>query len=258
VTPAVELSAAAAVRWPSGLWRDAARDLVCAGFIVVACSLVVGHFAGFGVGYLVKSAGLYGVCAALIWRGLPRSHPHARLGGANRITLARLGVASLLAAIIGQNIVRPEAVAWGIVVVATASALLDLVDGKLARRSGLASDFGARFDMETDAWFTLVLCALIVYFGKAGSWVLAGGLMRYAFVAAARVWPWLDAPLPESTRRKAVCVAQITMLITCLGPIIPYLAASALAAISLAMVSWSFAIDIVALASGRVTESIST
>ena len=40
--------------------------------------------------------------------------------------------------------------------------------------------------METDAAFTLVLCALVLQAGQAGPWVLAAGLMRYAFVAAAR------------------------------------------------------------------------
>ena len=88
-------------------------------------------------------------------------------------------------------------------------------------RRGLASEFGARFDMETDALLMLVLCLLVLHFGKAGAWVLAAGVMRYAFVLAARLWPWLARPLPPSRRRKAVCVVQITSLIVCLGPIVP-------------------------------------
>ena len=40
-------------------------------------------------------------------------------------------------------------------------ALLDLVDGWVARRTGTASPFGARFDLETDAALILVLSWLV-------------------------------------------------------------------------------------------------
>ena len=39
----------------------------------------------------------------------------------------------------------------------------------------MASAFGARFDMETDALLLLVLAALAWQFDKAGAWVLASG-----------------------------------------------------------------------------------
>jgi phosphatidylglycerophosphate synthase len=143
--------------------------------------------------------------------------------------------------------------AWWLVVIATATALLDAVDGALARRSGLASAFGARFDMETDAAFTLVLCALVLQAGQAGPWVLASGLMRYAFVGASKPWPWLTGALPPSKRRQTVCVVQITALIVCLGPIVPPWLAASLAAFSLALLSLSFAVDIRTLARQRPT-----
>ena len=122
---------------------------------------------------------------------------------------------SLLAALVGEAVPRPPwqpgghagglAGSW---LVATLTALLDAVDGALARRSGLASDFGARFDMETDAAFTLVLCALVLQAGQAGPWVLAAGLMRYAFVAAALGsgpgWPRRCRPA-GAARRYAWC-----------------------------------------------------
>lgn len=237
--------------WRCGLGRDAARELIAAGALAVPCGLAIGWLAGFGNYYAAKAALVYAVGAVLGWRGLAAAHPHPRFGPANRVTLGRFAIAALLAAVIGEPMARPEAIAWTIVVVATAIAALDAVDGPLARRSGLASDFGVRFDMETDAWLTLVLCGLILHFDKAGAWVLAAGLMRYAFVAAARPWPWLGGQLAPSQRRKAICVAQITTLIVCLGPIIPRWAASALAAASLAGLAWSFAVDVRALARAR-------
>ena len=176
------------------LRRDAARDLAVAGALVVALAAALGAAIPLGPGYAIKAALLFAVGAWLVWRGLGH-HPHARFGPANRITLLRLGAAALLAALVGEAVPHAPlaampAVAWWLVIVATATALLDAVDGALARRSGLASAFGARFDMETDAFFTLLLCALVVQAGQAGPWVLASGLMRYAFVAAAWVWRW--------------------------------------------------------------------
>jgi phosphatidylglycerophosphate synthase len=237
-----------------GLARDAARDLAVAAalVLVMAVSLAVG--AGLGLDHAAKAGLVFAAAVWLVWRGLG-AHPHARFGPANRVTLARLGAMALMAALIGEVIPRTpmDAAGWWLVVAATLTALLDAVDGALARRSGLASAFGARFDMETDAAFTLVLCALVVQAGQAGPWILASGLMRYAFVAAAALWPWLNGPLPPSKRRQTVCVVQITTLIVCLGPIVPPLLANALAAISLALLTLSFAIDVRTLARQRPT-----
>jgi len=229
------------------LGRDALRDLLGTAALLVVGGLGLARLGGFGPGYLLKAAALFACGAWLVWRGLANSHPHARFGAANRVTLGRLAMSALLAAVIGESLPHPETIAWVIVVAATVTAVLDAADGPLARRSGLASAFGARFDMETDAWLTLVLCGLILQFDKAGAWVLASGLMRYAFVGAARVWPWLAGELAPSLRRKTVCVVQITALIVCLGPIIPRWASSALAALSLILLTVSFAIDVFAL-----------
>jgi phosphatidylglycerophosphate synthase len=230
----------------SALKSDAARSLAVALVLMTVASGGLGAAGGLGTDYSLKALVLFGVLAWVVWRGLFAAgharHPHAGFGAANRVTLLRLGVTALLAALLGENL--PSQAWWAVVVLATAIALLDAVDGPLARRSGMASDFGARFDMETDALFTLVLCALVWQAGQAGAWVLASGLMRYAFVAAARAWPWLAGELPPSRRRQTLCVVQITTLIVCLGPIVPPLLASALAAASLALLTLSFAIDV--------------
>lgn len=186
------------------------------------------------------------------------AHPHDRFGAANLVTLVRLALAGLMAGLLAESRWAPPlaadataVLAWGVVGVATATALLDAVDGPLARRSGLASGFGARFDMETDAAFILVLAALVWQAGQAGPWVMAAGLLRYAFIGAARIWPWLAAPLAPSRRRQTICVVQIVCLIVCLGPIVPQPLAMGLAATSLALLSLSFAIDIRTLARER-------
>ena len=172
------------------------------------------------------------------------------LGAANLITGAR---AVLVAGIAAAGFAPPTAkLAAAVVAVGTVAALLDLADGWVARRTGTVSAFGARFDMEVDAVLILVLSALVWRYGVTGPWVLASGLMRYAFVALAGPWPWLARPLPPSRRRQAVCVVQIIVLLVALAPVVPPALGLAAAAIGLAALVWSFAVDVrwLALAAG--------
>ncbi|MEO7854402.1 MAG: CDP-alcohol phosphatidyltransferase family protein [Rubrivivax sp.] len=239
----------------TGLARDAARELSITAALLLVCSLAVAQLASFGAAFAPTVMGVFLLGTALVWRGLRRSHPHPRFGPANRVTLGRFALSSMLAGLLGEPTVHGETLEWAVVVMATLTALLDAADGRLARRSGLASPFGARFDMEADAWLTLVLCLLLLRFGQIGAWVLAAGLMRYVFVAAALAWPWLAGSLPPSRRRQAVCVAQITTLIVCLAPVVPPPLAAVLAAASLVALTLSFALDLRYLALARSRRS---
>ena len=222
-------------------------------------------------GWLVASL-MLATISAIVVRGLPGHHPFPRFGPANLVTLGRAGLVCALAgsmvgsvagsvadsiagpaadslapASIGSQeraLVRGMAPSWVPWLLAGLAALLDAVDGWLARRAHLASRFGARFDLEIDALLILVLSALAWRWERAGAWILASGAMRYVFVAAMSVRPWLGAPLPPSTRRKAVCALQVVSLLACLLPIVPAAPAQAVAARGLAALTLSFAIDI--------------
>jgi phosphatidylglycerophosphate synthase len=161
------------------------------------------------------------------------------LGPADWVTSIRAALVVALAVML----VRP-ADPLLCVTVGTMAALLDGVDGWIARRTRTASAFGARFDMETDALLILVLSALVWTYGKAGAWVLASGLMRYAFVGAAAAWPWLQRPLEPSRRRQTVCVVQIVALLAALWPGLELPSSAAVAAAGLAVLAWSFLVDI--------------
>ncbi len=175
---------------------------------------------------------------------LSRFYPHAEFGAANTVTLLRLAISTVLvAAVLGTQ----EQIAWTIVALAAFCLTLDGVDGWLARRSGLTSSFGARFDMEVDCLFALALSLLVFESGKVGVWVLGLGLARYVFWAASFPLPWLAAPLPERRSRKVVCVAQIATLIALVTPLIQPPLASLIAAVILACVVWSFAVDVAIL-----------
>jgi phosphatidylglycerophosphate synthase len=183
---------------------------------------------------------LLALCAAVLhqWPDL-----RTTLGPANRVTLGR----AVLVALVAGALAAPEwtqgHAAW-VAAIAGIALALDGIDGWVARRWRCASAFGARFDMELDALLILVLCVHLLVMGKAGSWVLAIGAMRYAFVAAMRLWPWLDGPLPESTRRKLVCVWQVASLLLCLLPVVDAGWAAPLLALALGLLAWSFAVDV--------------
>jgi phosphatidylglycerophosphate synthase len=125
---------------------------------------------------------------------------------------------------------------------AAVALILDGVDGKVARRTGTSTALGARFDMEVDAFLILVLSVYVSM--SMGPWVLLIGGMRYAFVAAARVWPWLNAALPPSTARKTVAAMQGVFLLLAASDYLPYAASFAVAAGALAALVWSFGRDV--------------
>lgn len=227
------------------LRRAAGAVALAMGLLLLLAALCASGRMGWGTVLAVQTMAVYGLGAACMLLGLRGHAPHRRFGAANALTLLRLAMIALLAGLVGRPL-PPDAapLAWAVVVFATLAAVLDAADGPLARSQRLASDFGARFDMECDALLVAVLCLLVMHFGKAGAWVLAAGGMRYAFVLAGRTWPWIARPLFPSWRRKAVCVLQIALLIVCLGPVIARPVSQAIAAAGLAMLSASFLVDL--------------
>ena len=220
----------------------AAAAAVAGEAAIVAVAVVLRDTLPLGDWYVIAASGTFLIVAAVAVAGLPRHHPFGRLGAANLIT----GTRGMLTALVAAALVETpgELLAWTLVFLAIAAVVLDGADGWAARRQGLVSAFGARFDMEVDAFLILALSALVWRFDKAGAWVLASGLMRYAFVAAGQVWPHFDRPLPASRRRQAVCVVQIAGLIAALAPVVAQPLSTGMAGLSLAALTWSFWVDV--------------
>ncbi len=206
----------------------------------VTAGVCADHFA-LSNAYLPRVMLVFVVGATLVLIGLPRHHPFHSFGAANLTTMARGALVALLAGLTGE---RSRDVLGFAVVAAAVAAGLDGLDGWLARRSHMASVFGARFDMETDALLILVLAVLAWQWGKAGPWVLACGLMRYAFVAAGWLAPRLRQPLPPSQRRKTMAVVQLVALIVALTPVVPAGVCRSVAAAGLVVLTFSFGLDL--------------
>ncbi|MFL4470593.1 CDP-alcohol phosphatidyltransferase family protein [Tateyamaria armeniaca] len=180
----------------------------------------------------------------IVGYGLAHSYEHSRLGLCNIVTLSR---AAMVAFIAGAVLV-PDRSVWIVFGIAVLAFALDGVDGWLARRTGLVSDFGARFDMEVDAGLGAVISLWLLAGGIAGPEILILGFMRYAFVAASYLWPALQAPLPHSLRRKVICVVQIAALIILMCPLTPQAVLLPIGALAAVLLSGSFLTDILWLA----------
>ncbi|MFC8984377.1 CDP-alcohol phosphatidyltransferase family protein [Streptomyces sp. NPDC057115] len=177
---------------------------------------------------------------AVLSRALHRSRSRS-FGAANRVTLGRAILVGGVTALVADSFQDSPPVSLFVGLTAVAL-ILDGVDGKVARRTGTSTALGARFDMEVDAFLILVLS---VYLSMAmGPWVLLIGGMRYGFVAAARVWPWLNAPLPPSTARKTVAALQGVLLLLAGAELLPHAANVAVVALALGLLLWSFGRDV--------------
>lgn len=225
-----------------GLVRDLAAGLVLQLAVAGATWRVLALPASYLGGVFI----LFGVLALV----LAGSHPgHERepgpgLGPANRVTFGRALLVTAVVALLPYLEGAGSGTSWWIIVLATVAMVLDGLDGRVARRTGTSTAFGARFDMELDAFLLLGLSLLGWASGRVGAWILLVGGMRYLFVAAGWLWPVLSGELPESGRRKTVCVVQGIALLVCLGPVIPAWMASVVGGGALLLLSWSFAVDV--------------
>ncbi len=212
------------------------------GLIVQALLLAgLAGTAGLGsAGWLAGTA--YGVvtCAVLSW-GLRRSGA-GELGPANRVTLTRATLVGGVAALTVDSFFRPAPVQV-LVTLTIVALVLDAVDGQVARRTGTATALGARFDMEVDASLLLVLSVYVA--GAMGGWVLTIGLMRYAFVVATWVLPWMRGSLPPRYWRKVVAATQGIVLVIAAADVLPRPLTTVALAVSLALLIESFGRDIV-------------
>ena len=211
--------------------------------VVLLVALLTGVEAAVGLGPVGWTVGLAASTAGagLLAVGLHRTAT-TRLGPANVVTLVRATLGQAVAALVAASFAGLDNRA--LLIALTAVALtLDLVDGRVARRTGSVTALGAQFDMETDAFLILVLS--FAAGPVVGWWVLAIGLARYALLLAEGVWPWLRVPVPRRHWRKVVAGVQGVTLAFVVSGLVPIVAASALLLVALSLLAESFGRDVV-------------
>ena len=209
---------------------------------------LVGEALLLGVLAMTAGVGLAGVLAAAVYAVVlclllaRAAGPDARsLGPASLVTLSRAVLVGGITAQVVDGFATGGVRVPLLVVLATIALILDGVDGQVARRTNTVTALGARFDIEVDTFMLLVLSAHIA--PALGVWVLAIGLMRYAWVAARWPLPWLGTPVPTRHSAKAVAVLQAALLILASSQLIPTTSAVGLLAVALGLLVWSFGHD---------------
>ncbi|TGG92100.1 CDP-alcohol phosphatidyltransferase family protein [Natronospirillum operosum] len=243
----------------SVLRRHPGMELLGGGLLVLLLAAPFAVATGADQRYLAVVLVLYALLATLVWQTWPGAQEAARSGGewrhwcglswlslgpANRVTLVRALLMILVLSALPFPVWAAQQ-AWALAGLSLLALSLDGLDGWVARRTGSVSAYGARFDMEVDAAFIMGLALLLVVLERAGIWVLALGLMRYAFVLAGWRWCWLNQSLPPSFRRQFVCVWQVATLLACMPPWLPAWASVSALAVALVLLTVSFLTDVI-------------
>jgi phosphatidylglycerophosphate synthase len=164
-----------------------------------------------------------------------------RLGPAMWVTLARGGLALIVAALAAESFAGGVPVA-ALVALAAGALVLDYVDGWLARRTRTETELGARLDGEVDAFLILALSVYVA--PTAGVWVLAIGAARYLFLAAGWPFAWMRAHLPRRDWRKVVAAVQGITLTIAAADVVPRVLTRAALVAALALLAESFGRDV--------------
>ena len=150
------------------------------------------------------------------------SAPYADLGWANRLSLIRAWLIAITGSFvfqpnISQNIVIFPALAYFL------AAIIDRVDGYVARISRQQSLLGEKLDTETDALGLLLAPLLAIWLGKIHWSYLAVSLAYYLYQAGLH---WRRRhhlqihPLPKNPERRAIAGFQMGFLAVVLWPVL--------------------------------------
>lgn len=181
-----------------------------------------------GLAWLMWAGAGSGYVLWVLWRALPEHRRQSdgrqlnHLGPGNVATVARGAAAAWLFGLIGTTLPSTD-LGWTPSLLCLVIAVLDHVDGRLARAAGETTGLGERLDLEYDAFGNLAAYALAVHLGRIPAAFLSLGLLRYLFASGL----WLlrrsgrtPRPLTTSTGRKVIASLQWGFLVGVLWPIV--------------------------------------
>ncbi|MFP4362834.1 MAG: CDP-alcohol phosphatidyltransferase family protein [Spirochaetia bacterium] len=164
-----------------------------------------------------------------------------RVSFADIITLARFILAALCMLLLRFVPSSGTLLVFGLL---AAAAFTDLLDGAAARRFG-NTEFGADLDMETDAFFFLIISLLGYIFLQLQVWVIIPGLLRYVFgIIFVFIPDPGEYPLWFLKTTKAVCAVSSALMVAAFIPGADIFVSHALFFISAVLLFVSFFIEL--------------
>lgn len=232
-----------------GLWLLAGGLFAAAGY----AALHAAWGAPAALRWLAAAALLLAYQFVSLWRHLPENRLAGMedapliggLGLANRITVFR---SILITGLIGFLFTpRPFGwLAWAPGALFLSGALLDYLDGYVARITGQSTRLGERLDMQWDSVGVMVAVMLTVKYGQAPFPYLLVGFARYLYLIGLwlhRRWGGVAADLPPSRFRRATSGMQMGFLAVILLPVFAPPATQIAAALFMLPTMVSFARD---------------
>lgn len=223
--------------------RVVTLELIVGYSLLAVGSITTWFLLALSASYLLQVSILYSIFGLILIKVWPDECQESGIGWANRITVLRAILSIIICATIFHVGSLEAGGYWWVVILSVIALSLDGLDGWLARYTQTESSFGAKLDMEVDAFLLLALSVLVFVSGKVTFWIVFIGLMRYCFVACGEVWPFLKNQLPMSWRRKGVCAIQGIGLVICLVPVSSRSFAYNIAMLSLGSLMYSFCAD---------------
>ena len=213
------------------------QQLAAAAVAQVALLGALAYQVGLGpVGWLAGVA--YALGLAILLGGAARRAGSTALGPADVVTLARASLAGGVTALVMDRLGGNGYPVATLVLLSSVALALDGVDGWVARRTRTVSALGARFDVEVDAFLVLVLSVHVAVLVTPCALVIGG--MRYVFVVASWVLPWLSGALPTRYSAKVVAALQGVVLVVVSGQVLAPVPATVLVVAALVVLLWSF------------------
>lgn len=171
--------------------------------------------------------------AALIWVSRGAHTPRRTFGWGNALTVLRFALSSAVG-------LAPASVpTWCLGLTTLVIFGLDGLDGWVAKRRGENSEFGAYFDMETDAYFVLLAGLTLYLRGRYGAWIILAGLLRYTYVLSLAFFPARRGDMPRYRFGRHAFTALMLGLIS--GMILGEPLATVATALGCGLVTASFA-----------------
>jgi CDP-diacylglycerol--glycerol-3-phosphate 3-phosphatidyltransferase len=131
----------------------------------------------------------------------------------NGLTVLRLALVPVFVVFLvtGGTAAQPGAAAWRVAafIVFAVASVTDLLDGELARRSGMMTDFGAIADPIADKALTGSALITLTLLGELPAWVTIVILVREVGVTLLRFWVIRHGVIAASRGGKAKTVLQM-------------------------------------------------
>ena len=119
--------------------------------------------------------------------------------------------------------------------------IADGLDGYYARKQNTVSEFGDFFDKETDAFFVIAFCIILIEQQLLGIWLIFPAVLRYAFVLILYLFKIEHIELNKSFRRRFVGMWFMGTIMGCF--VLPEVFYTAAMVFASAMLAYSFMKD---------------